>query len=127
MVFGDRFELGKGDAEIDGVRIYDVGYVSGRVRRMLVTSRRVLKRALALDAQVYHLHIGIARDVATGLQFFPVTALALTNAFVRLGTLYAQPKIWKAMQRNAMKQPVGWETSAAAYHAIYVSLAKADH
>ena len=47
---------GKGDAEIDGVRIYDVGYVSGRVRRMLVTSRRVLKRALALDAQVYHLH-----------------------------------------------------------------------
>jgi glycosyltransferase involved in cell wall biosynthesis len=47
---------GKGDTEIDGVKIYDVGYVSGRVRRMLITSRRVLKRALALDAQVYHLH-----------------------------------------------------------------------
>lgn len=68
----------------------------------------------------------LARGVATGLQFFPITAAALTNAFVRIAALYAQPKIWKTMQRNAMKQPVGWETSAAEYHAIYASLSKAD-
>ena len=47
---------GKGDDEQDGVRICDVGRVSGRLRRILITSRRVLKRALELDAQLYHLH-----------------------------------------------------------------------
>lgn len=67
----------------------------------------------------------LAVGAATGLQFFPVTSQALSNAFSRLGDLYAQPKIWKAMQRKAMKQPVGWQTSAAEYHAIYASLAKA--
>lgn len=64
----------------------------------------------------------LASDVATGIQFFPVTAQALSNAFIRLGALYAQPKVWKSMQRNAMKQSVGWETSAGAYHAIYAAL-----
>ncbi|MFT5065855.1 MAG: starch synthase [Yoonia sp.] len=67
----------------------------------------------------------LASDVATGLQFFPITTQALANAFVRLDALYAQPKIWKSMQRNAMRQPVGWETSAAEFHAIYASLSKA--
>lgn len=67
----------------------------------------------------------LASGVATGLQFFPVTQEALANSFARLSELYAQPKIWKAMQRNAMKQPVGWETSAADYHAIYASLLQA--
>ncbi|MCO4849048.1 MAG: glycogen synthase GlgA [Yoonia sp.] len=67
----------------------------------------------------------LATNVATGLQFFPITTRALANAFARLGALYVQPKIWKGMQRNAMKQPVGWETSAAEFHAIYASLSKA--
>jgi len=64
----------------------------------------------------------LARGVATGLQFFPVNAQALANAFARLSALYHDDKTWKAMQRNAMKQPVGWETSAAAYKDIYDSL-----
>ena len=64
----------------------------------------------------------LVRGVATGLQFFPINAQALENAFVRLDTLYRDSKVWKAMQRNAMKQPVGWETSAAAYKDIYDSL-----
>ncbi|MDF1871908.1 glycogen synthase GlgA [Vannielia sp.] len=63
--------------------------------------------------------------VATGVQFFPITAQALGNAFVRLGELYAQPKVWSAMQRNAMKQPVGWAASAAEYHGIYEALMEA--
>ena len=65
----------------------------------------------------------MARDVATGIQFSPITANALSNAFARLSDLYAQPKIWGALQRNAMKQPVGWETSALEYHALYAALA----
>ena len=67
----------------------------------------------------------LAKGVATGVQFFPVTTQSLSNAFVRLCDLFAQPKIWKIMQRNAMKQPVGWETSASDYHEIYKSLTKA--
>jgi starch synthase len=63
--------------------------------------------------------------VATGIQFSPITAQALSNAFVRLGSLYAQPKLCKAMQNNAMKQVVDWKTSAAEYRAIYASLTKA--
>ncbi len=67
----------------------------------------------------------LARGVATGVQFFPINAQALANAFTRLSDLYADSKTWKAMQRNAMKQPVGWETSAAAYQAIYAGLTEA--
>ena len=67
----------------------------------------------------------LSRGVATGIQFFPINAQALANAFVRLCGLYSDSKVWKAMQRNAMKQPVGWETSAAAYKDIYDSLTEA--
>lgn len=47
---------GQGDDERDGVAILDVGKSGGRVGRMLGATRRVLKRALALDADIYHLH-----------------------------------------------------------------------
>ncbi|WP_342070475.1 glycogen synthase GlgA [Yoonia algicola] len=67
----------------------------------------------------------LARGVATGVQFFPINVQALANAFTRLSDLYADTKTWKSMQRNAMKQPVGWETSAAAYQAIYAGLTEA--
>ena len=66
-----------------------------------------------------------ARGVATGVQVFPINAQALANGFGRLCDLYADTKTWKTMQRNAMKQPVGWETSALAYHAIYAGLTEA--
>lgn len=68
----------------------------------------------------------LASGVATGVQFFPVTQQALSNAFKRLGDLYAQPKVWKTMQRNAMKQLVGWDASAQEYHAIYRDLTQAQ-
>lgn len=66
----------------------------------------------------------LSRDVATGVQFFPINAQALANAFVRLDGLYRDRKVWKVMQRNAMKQPVGWQTSAAAYAGIYTRLTR---
>ncbi len=47
---------GKGADIVGGVRIEDVGKPRGRVQRMLVTSRRVLKRALELDSDIYHFH-----------------------------------------------------------------------
>ncbi len=68
----------------------------------------------------------LAVGVATGVQVYPVTAQALANGFAQLCALYAQPPVWAAMQRNAMKQPVGWDSSAAHYAATYVDLAGAQ-
>lgn len=64
----------------------------------------------------------MARGVATGIQFLPINSHALATAFSRLLALYSTPDSWTALQRNAMKHPVGWETSAAKYHALYASL-----
>lgn len=47
---------GKGDAAMDGIDIVDVGKPGGRLQRVAVTTRRILGRALALDAELYHLH-----------------------------------------------------------------------
>jgi glycosyltransferase involved in cell wall biosynthesis len=47
---------GKCDEISDGIRIFDVGYRTGRIQRMTTTSRRILSRALELDADIYHLH-----------------------------------------------------------------------
>ncbi len=65
----------------------------------------------------------MARQVATGLQFHPVTAGALSNALTRLCDLFQSPAMWSKMQRNAMAQPVDWGPSAAAYAALYATLA----
>lgn len=47
---------GLGDESIDGVDIIDVGVLPGRINRVLRTSDRVFRTALALDADLYHLH-----------------------------------------------------------------------
>lgn len=47
---------GKGDEVRELVSIHDVGGSAGRLNRMLVTTQRVFKKALELDAEVYHLH-----------------------------------------------------------------------
>lgn len=47
---------GLGDASRSGVDIVDVGKSSGRLGRMLGATRRVLRRALEVDAEVYHVH-----------------------------------------------------------------------
>ena len=60
-----------------------------------------------------------AKVVATGVQFHPTSALALSSALARLCALYAQPRLWGRIARNAMAHPVGWDMSAAAYAALY--------
>lgn len=47
---------GKGDECKDGVQIFDVGSSSGRFERMRLAPRRILKKALSLGADIYHLH-----------------------------------------------------------------------
>jgi starch synthase len=61
----------------------------------------------------------LARGVATGVQFAPVTADALRVALDDLCDLYADPARWRQLQKNGMKHPVGWDQSASAYAALY--------
>ena len=63
-----------------------------------------------------------ARGTATGLQFHPITADALTSALTLLCDIFDDPKRLSRMQRNAMSHPVGWDDSAAAYAALYAQL-----
>ncbi|WP_347137805.1 glycogen synthase GlgA [Paracoccus sp. SSK6] len=64
----------------------------------------------------------LARDVATGIQFSPVTVDALRGALTRLCQLYADRDTWSRLVANAMAQPVGWDQSAQAYAALYARL-----
>jgi glycosyltransferase involved in cell wall biosynthesis len=47
---------GRGSEICKGVEIIDVGQSSGRLARMIVSTRRVYLKALELDADVYHIH-----------------------------------------------------------------------
>ncbi|PTE14994.1 glycogen synthase GlgA [Pseudogemmobacter blasticus] len=64
----------------------------------------------------------LATGVATGITFWPTDALALGQALRRLVALHGDRKAWGRVQQNAMAAPVGWQTSAAAYAALYEGL-----
>lgn len=71
-----------------------------------------------IDANLAALDAGCA----TGVQFAPVTALGLEQAIARTCDLFGQPKVWAGMQRQAMRQTVGWDASARAYLSLFHSL-----
>lgn len=52
IVVGDGF----GDQVMGGVDVHDVGKSPGRLARIVGTTGRVFKKALELDADLYHLH-----------------------------------------------------------------------
>ncbi len=64
----------------------------------------------------------LAAGAATGIVFAPTDALGLALALRRLVELHGDAATWQRMQRNAMRHPVGWEASAAAYAALYEGL-----
>ena len=47
---------GKGNATVKGVRISDVGKSTGRLYRMLITTRKIYRKSIELDANIYHAH-----------------------------------------------------------------------
>ncbi len=47
---------GRGDEVREGVSIVDVGHAAGRLGRMFKATRWVYRKAIELDADVYHLH-----------------------------------------------------------------------
>jgi starch synthase len=64
----------------------------------------------------------LSSGVATGIQFFPVTADALTEAVDHALRLWQDRDVWQRMQRNAMAADVSWRRSAQQYAALYRSL-----
>jgi len=64
----------------------------------------------------------MAAGVATGIAFHPTDAMAFAQAMRQLVALYADRKAWARVQGNAMRHPVGWDASAAAYAALYAGL-----
>jgi len=66
---------------------------------------------------------GLAAGVATGLTVHPLTVDSLRDALDRLCTLFSDPHVWTRMARNAMRHPVGWDRSGAAYAALYRDVA----
>jgi starch synthase len=74
------------------------------------------------DTVIHASPAAMAAGVATGISFHPTDAIAFATALRQLLALYADKKGWGRVQKNAMKHPVGWETSAAAYGALYQGL-----
>lgn len=63
--------------------------------------------------------------VATGFQFSPVDQPTLEHALARAADCYADPKLWRGLQKRGMAADVSWERSAAAYAQLYRNLLKA--
>lgn len=47
---------GKGNETIDGIKIFDIGKPNGRIQRMLKFPLKAFKKAIAIDADIYHFH-----------------------------------------------------------------------
>ena len=65
-------------------------------------------------------------NCSTGFQFAPITPEMFDQAIARACSKFESPKDWAAMVRRAMKHPVGWDQSAAAYLETYSSALTAD-
>ena len=74
------------------------------------------------DTVIHASPAAMAAKVATGIVFHPVDGVALGQALRAVLTLYADPKVWRQIQANAMRQDVGWTASAAAYASLYEGL-----
>jgi glycosyltransferase involved in cell wall biosynthesis len=94
---------GNGDEVSNGVQIIDVGCKPGRIARMTVTSRRILTRALELDADVYHLHDPELLTIANRLKSAGKAVIFDAHEDVPvqiLGKPYLRPVFRKALSRS---------------------------
>ncbi len=70
------------------------------------------------DATAAALHDG----TATGFVFKESSAEALSECLQRAVALYAQPRAWRRVQKQAMTRDFGWEQSAKRYLELYRGL-----
>ncbi|KHQ53522.1 glycogen synthase GlgA [Mameliella alba] len=67
-------------------------------------------------------HAALAAGVATGFVFDDVSVTGIEGAIARAIAAHANRDLWKQMQAAAMRQPVGWESSARDYVQMYETL-----
>ncbi len=63
--------------------------------------------------------MALRAGVATGFQVHPVTSHALAAALIDATHLFRDTRAWARLQRNGMRQRVGWDVAAAEYAALY--------
>lgn len=64
----------------------------------------------------------LAAGAGSGFQFAPVTAEMLQATLERVAALWREPRLWRSVQRNAMRSDVSWRRPAAHYAALYREL-----
>jgi starch synthase len=64
----------------------------------------------------------LARNVATGIQFAPVTTDMLRVAIERAVALYREPARWRRIQSNGMSADVSWREPARQYAGLFRTL-----
>ncbi len=64
----------------------------------------------------------LSAGVATGFVFDDVSVTGIEGAIARTIDAYADQPLWQQMQAAAMRQSVGWESSAKAYVQMYDTL-----
>ncbi len=74
------------------------------------------------DSVIHANRAALVAGVASGITFHPTDALAFASALRQLVVLYGDRALWARVQRNAMRQDVGWDRSAAAYAALYAEI-----
>ena len=72
-----------------------------------------------IDTVIAATPMALRMNVATGLSFHPTTSDALARALLQAVQLFADPPTWEKLQKNGMRQPVGWEASAIEYARLY--------
>jgi starch synthase len=65
----------------------------------------------------------VVGNVATGLQFWPVSSESLAGAIRRAKALFHDKPVWQNMQKNGMAVDVSWRHPARQYAALYRKLA----
>ncbi len=68
----------------------------------------------------------LQKKTATGIVMTRIDTAALMEALNSLIDIYAQKRVWKTMQKNAMIQVVDWSESARVYYKIYSDILNTD-
>ena len=74
------------------------------------------------DTVIHANPAAISAGVATGITFHPTDGIAFATAMRELISLFGNKSVWGKVQKNAMRQDVGWDHSAAAYAALYAGI-----